>query len=695
MDLDVDRRRVLGGALALGVSSAAWPAAGQAIIGQTVPFSTPPPWYRREPLRVSWHILRDIDGGQSGADIVDQAVAANVNAVCVTVGGSRAFYPTRVPFHQRSSALPPGRDLVGEIAAAAKARGVRLFARFDFSQQPEETWRAHPEWFYKKEDGSFITGNGRYRPCLNAGFYRQQAPAIVAEVVERYRPAFIFINNFSNTASRRDTTPCLCESCTSAWERRFPGKPMPASFTPDYLLFMNDEAQKTAGLIQNPIRRRRPDIVIINADAEPSDGMHTESRMLFPGASLWPYESAAAVDRQLNSRPDKVTLGLCISYSSNYSRAVLMPPAETRVHMYQVIASGSHPAYAMTGTFDQYDPAALAAAKEVFAWHKRHEDIYVGQRNAARVLLLAPPSVRNRVPSLQGEGSLRSLYGMLAEGHVPFALAETEEPLLRRPGQYDVVVVTRGAPLAAVERYVRAGGRALYVDQHPGFAVPRPVGTLAPEETSAYWRVRSRTRLPGFPDAQFLIAGGGRLDVSKTVLQLYPPEPGADLTLVPPMAEEPAEVAMSNVRDLPNPGLIWRDVGQGRLAFLPWDIGGLYTAAALETYPALLMSVLRELQGANGGEIETDAAPAVQMILMEQAEKNRKLLHLVNLTGQSQRGFDNPARTGPIRITLRGAYRSVESRALEQSLPVSSEQGRTTVTLPSLGGFDSLVFTPA
>lgn len=658
----------------------------------------PPSWYHKEPLRVSWHLLRDIDGGMNGDDFVDQAVKANVNTICFTAGGSFAFYPTKIPFHQRSTALPPGRDLVGDVIKAARARGVRVISRFDFSKQPETTRTAHPEWFYTDQQGGIANRQGRFRPCLSGDFYRKVAPAIVAEVIERYSPDGIYFNNFTNTIATGEKQPCACVNCRTAWRAGRGAQPFPQKFTPDYLAFMTDQSRDTATLIELPIRRAHPEILILNADSEPSDGLHMESRVVPMGLDLWPYETAEATDRQLNSHPGKVSLNLCISYASG-GRMLNMPPAETRVHMYQAIASGSPPALAMMGTFAQYDRPALEAAKDVFAWHKANADLYVGQSNAARVLLLCRPSDNPRHRQRDAELSERGLYRMLAEMHMPVASSEISAPILQTPDRYDVVIVSRDAPLEGVEDFVRRGGKAIFVDQHPGFAVPQPIGSLE-LDGPAYWRVREPSQLPGMPAVEFLHAGGGSLvaippeyapGLPKPRLTLYPPERDPALTLVPPMFEELGEQAASNLRDTTTPGLMWRAVGKGRIAFIPWDLGGLYTRAYQTTHADLFAAVMQALYP-GAGEIETDAPATVQMLLMQQ-KKGRKLLHLVNLSGQSQRGYADPARTGAINIGLRGRYGAVESRALGSALPTSYADGRTIFTLPHLDGFDSLVFT--
>lgn len=685
--MDFNRRDVMAVALA----SALAPRDAFATETASTDLGAVPSWYAREPIRVAWNILRDIDGGTSGAKLVNDAADAGANMICVTVGGSRAFYPTNVPFHERSSALAPGRDLVGEVTEAARARNVRIIARFDFSKQPAETAEAHPEWFYKNADGSLSSSQGRYRPCINTGFYREHAPAVVMEVVERYRPSMIFLNNFSNYILQTgDSQTCHCDACKAAWAQAHGEEPLPETMTPAYMAFQTAQSAISAGAIEFPARRAYPDIVIINADYKPTDGIHLESRMARPDLQMWPYSTSEATARQFTSNPGKVGLMLCISYSHNKSRLAVMPPAETRLRMIQAIASGSHPAYAMTGTFDQYDRTALGAAKEIFAWHKANEDLYLGQQNAARVLLIGAAGATFRHKEPKAEASERGLYQILAENHVPVTSTDIAAPMLERSDQFDLVIVSRGAPLNGVERFVRNGGRAIFVDQHPGFAIPPATESLRLDGT-AYWRVRDASKLTGFPSVDFIMAGGSPVDLQDVTLQLYPPERNAALTFVPPMFEDPAEQAASNLQDTQTPGILWRNVGRGRIAFLPWDLGGLYNRIYMPNHANLFMAVVNDMLP-RGRQIETDAAASVQMILMDQPEQQRKLLHLINLSGQTQRGYADPTPTAPIRIALNSLHRQVHSRALGRALTASQERGRTIVELPKLSAFDVLVF---
>src|SRR5256886_9400199 len=140
----MDRREFLALAAAAGATAQAGPRLQVA--------AQPPPWYatmrrcgqlnfnERDPLTL------DV------AAWIDYWASLRVNALLVNGGGIMAFYPTEVPYHHRSGFLGT-RDLFGEMAAAARARGIRVVARMDCNYSWEEALRAHPEWFERDRDG--------------------------------------------------------------------------------------------------------------------------------------------------------------------------------------------------------------------------------------------------------------------------------------------------------------------------------------------------------------------------------------------------------------------------------------------------------------------------------------------------------------------------------------------------------------
>jgi hypothetical protein len=55
---------------------------------------------------------------------------SRADAVCVSAGGSIAFYPSQVPYHHRAADLG-ARDIFGDLVRGSRALGMSVIARID------------------------------------------------------------------------------------------------------------------------------------------------------------------------------------------------------------------------------------------------------------------------------------------------------------------------------------------------------------------------------------------------------------------------------------------------------------------------------------------------------------------------------------------------------------------------------------
>src|SRR5438034_1162418 len=126
----MNRREFLACSAAAGVTAVPTPRAPR-LRAAAAP---PAPWYatmrRCGQLNFNERDPLTLDVGAWA----DYWASLRVNALLVNGGGIMAFYPTDVPYHHRSAFLGT-RDLFGEMAAAARARSIRVMARL------LEVWR--------------------------------------------------------------------------------------------------------------------------------------------------------------------------------------------------------------------------------------------------------------------------------------------------------------------------------------------------------------------------------------------------------------------------------------------------------------------------------------------------------------------------------------------------------------------------
>jgi Hypothetical glycosyl hydrolase 6 len=632
-----------------------------------------PRWWLEQPIRFLQTNLSETDSTVDPASLVAAVADFPANTFLINMGGITAQYPTRVPFHYASPFLPPGRDLFGEVLREAHARHIRVIGRFDLSKTQKAVFDAHPEWFFKRSNGEPAIYNGLYSTCINGDYYRNHALTILTEALGRYDVDGLFFNMFGNPAADYSGVPmgpCQCDACQRRYRARF-GRGVPATADADYAAFMAESSREVAAAIAALIHAKRPKAAFLTYIKDHTDGIMSESNTAIGRVlPLWPYSASDNVSRSLGSEPDKLAVNLSMSFVDFPWRYAHVPQAETELRLYQNIAHGGPPAFAMVGTMDQQDRLGLIAARPVFRWHAEHEDLYVGQRNAARVLLLTTGDT----------SSYRGFFRVLTEQHVPFVVSENLRWLEDAPTRFDLVVAP-GRPPRELEAFVRDGGRLLVAGTTaPDLPIGRIVGRKP--RTQGYWRVHDHALLPSLSDTNLLF-------FDSEYVELEPAGKSA-LTLIPPSMFGPPEKVWADKVETTTPGLVLVEHGKGRAAYIPWDVGGLYYRHSSQGHAGLIADLIDRLLP-QGRQVKTDAHPLVEMTLMEQPSRRRMLVHLVNATGHSDTAYFPPVEIRDIRIQVAGNFHRAAAVALNRALTVTEDGRYRSFTLPSLKAYEVVV----
>jgi hypothetical protein len=494
-------------------------------------------WWLDEPVRLVQTNLREVDGALDAQRLVRQVAEFPANALLFNLGGIVAFYPTGVEFHYPSRSMATGRDLFGEVLAEARRRGIRVIGRFDLSKTQKPVFDAHPEWFFKRMDGKPAVYNGLYSTCINGGYYRVHAVKVLSEALERYEVDGLFFNMFGNPShdySGNPMGPCGCDACRTRFES-IHRRPLPLEPDAQYRDFMAESAREVAAMLAELIHNKRPRAAFLTYLQEHTDGVMSESNTAVERPlPLWPYSAGDNVNRALTSAPGKMAFNLCMSFIDYPWRFATVPPAEIQLRLYQALAHGAGPAFNMHGTPDQEDRSAYLAAQHVFRWHAEHQGFYVGQRNAARVLLLGG-----------AQASYRGFFRLLSERHIPFAVSDNLKLLDNASPKFDLVIAPDNVP-EELEAYLRGGGRVLAAGLNPpSFGVPRALGVHA--RTQGYWRVRDHGRFPSLARTNLLFLDGGYVQLERLETPI--------LTLIPPAMFGPPEKVWADKSETNIPGL--------------------------------------------------------------------------------------------------------------------------------------------
>ncbi|MGH9372279.1 MAG: hypothetical protein ACRD15_12170 [Vicinamibacterales bacterium] len=630
-------------------------------------------WWLDEPVRFLQTNLSETDSTVDPKALVSAVVEFPANTFLVNMGGIVAQYPTRVPFHYPSAFLPPGRDLFGEVLREAHARKIRVVGRFDLSKTQKPVFDAHPEWFFKRTNGEPVIYNGLYSACINGNYYRQHAMTILTEALERYEVDGLFFNMFGNPStdySGRPMGPCQCDACQIRYRARY-GRPVPATADADYRAFMADSSREVASAIAELIHRKRPDAAFLTYIKDHTDGIMSESNTAVGRAlPLWPYSASDNVSRALGSEPGKMAFNLSMSFVDFPWRYVHVPQAEIQLRLYQNMAHGAPPAFALVGTMDQQDRHGPLAARPVFQWHARHEDLYVGQKNAARVLLLAGGDT----------AAYRGFFRLLSEQHIPFAVSENDRWIDDPSRRFDLVIAP-SRPSTELERYVRTGGRLLVAGTTPP---DLPIGGVRGRRpaTQGYWRVHDHALLPSLKDTNLLFLDGEYVELD--------PLDRPVLTLIPEAMFGPPEKVWGDKVETTTPGLVFADYEKGRVAYIPWDVGGLYYRHSAQGHAGLIEDVIDVLLP-DGRQLTTNAHPLVEMTIMDQPARQRTLVHLVNATGHSDTAYFPPVELRDIRIDLAREVRRATAVSSNERLTVTGDGRYQSFTLPSLKAYEVVI----
>jgi hypothetical protein len=465
---------------------------------------------------------------------------------------------------------------------------------------------------------------------------------------------------------------CHCDNCKRLFRARY-HREIPKERDAEYNEFMASASREVKDSLSEFIHKKRPDIMLMlgewagnSAEAPMTESNTFVSRPL----PLWPYSASANVNALRNTWPDKMSFDLDVAFVDTAWRFANVPSPEIQSRLWQAMANGAGPVLYVLGTLDQEDRNAVLAARPVFEWHQDHKDLYIRQKSAARVLLLG-----------DDDYAQRGFFRILSEQHIPFAMCRTldwvDESRLQ---DFDLVISTQGAP-AALDRYVRDGGRLLVAGAtRPALDLPATVRLWKEKETEgAYWRIRNRELLPSLKDTDTLFLHSDYLELE--------PRGMAPLTMIPPSLFGPPEKVAVGRKDSDKPGLLLTDYGKGRLAYLPWDVGGLYYRHSSESHGRLVSDVIDHLLP-GGRQLKTNAHPLVEITVMRQKEQRRTLVHFINLSGHFMTAYHAPIEMREIKVELADDFLTARSVRSGKNLTVTREGKYRTFTLPSLEMYD-------
>jgi hypothetical protein len=669
---------------------------------------------------------------------IDYWASLQLDALLLNGGGIVAFYPTQVPFHHRSEFLG-SRDLFGELAAATKARGMRLVARMDCNYTYADALAAHPEWFERNKDGS-PRAHGEcpwlYKTCMFGTYFTEQMPAIYRELGQRYPIDGFFTNGWPSTG---ELTVCHCVNCQRVY-REVVGATPPdqtdatsAAYRKYYDVYMSR--------VLDVWRQWQAVVTEQNADSvyvgNLGGGIRTVKNVKQLGdvarwfnadhqgrsgdTPIWDCAQQGRVARPVMAGRTITNVTGAYSNSRVTWRHVSKAAAETTMWMAQTTASGMVPWFHWLGGAPE-DMRWKDVGRVFFRWLASNEPHFRNRRSLADVAVLYPqrtiafyrsgPRPRDWRGGERAQTSeyLQGVYYALLEARVLFDFVHEDDlrPETLRP--YRALLVPNAAYLSdehcrQIRAYVAAGGSLLatfetsryneWGDARPDFALAdlfgaNVTGDLVGPAGNGYMRIRGRHAvLAGFEDTSLLPGAESRVPIRAAG--------AAPLTVVPSYPAFPPEMVFPRGRETEEPAVVLRQAGRSRLAYFSGDVDRTFWRSGNTDLGLLIQNTVRWLMGAEAPQVALEGDGLMESFAWE--TEPGYALHILNYTNPNMtRGFFRRFYPiGPLRaeFLIANGRRIAGVRALRagRDLRFTQDGARVRFEVPRVADYEVVALT--
>ena len=672
---------------------------------------------------------------------IDYWASLKLDALLLNGGGIVAFYPTDVPFHHRSEFLG-SRDLFGELAAATKARGMRLVARMDCNYAYADALGAHPEWFERNRDGS-TRPHGEspwlYKTCMFSSYFTEHMPAIYREIGDRYPVDGFFTNGWPSTG---DLTVCHCVNCRRLYQDVVGATPpdqtdaTSAAYRKYYDVYMRRVLDVWRGW-QAVVTEKRPDSVYVG---NLGGGIRTVKNVKQLGdvarwfnadhqgragdTAIWDCAQQGRVARPVMEGRTITNVTGAYSNSRVTWRHVAKAPAETTMWMAQTAASGMVPWFHWLGGAPE-DTRWQETGRTFFAWLAANESHFRNTRSIADIAVLYPqrtiafyrsgtrPRDWRGADRAQTADYLQGLYYALLEGRFLFDFVHEDDlgPETLRP--YRALLVPNAAYLSdehcrGIRAYVAAGGSLFatfetsrydeWGDVRPDFALADLFGASVGGEVAgptgnSYMRMGSRHPiLAGFEGTSLLPGPEMRVPIRRSGTDAAAEAP---LTLVPYYPAFPPEMVFPRSPETHEPVAVVRSAGRSRIAYFAGDIDRTFWRSGNTDLSALLQNAVRWVRGDDPPSVSLEGDGVVEAFAWE--TESGYALHILNYTNPNMtRGFLRrfyPIGPQQADVAIAAGRRIGSVRLLRAGRAVRFEQAgsRVRFTVPSVTDYEVAV----
>jgi hypothetical protein len=625
----------------------------------------------------------------------DYFVSLKVDTLMPNGGGIMAFYPTSVPFHQRSQFLGK-RDLFGETVAAARKHNIRIVARMDCNYAWEDAFKAHPEWFEFNKDGSprrHTECSWLYKTCLFSSYFTEQMPAIYRELSDRYAPDAFYTNGWPGTDA---PGVCYCQNCQKVYREQTGGTPRewPDARSDVYRKYYEvymDRVARVWALWQTTSTEKTSNSVYagnlsgiravknVNRLGKEAAWFYADNQGRSGETPIWMCAQEGRLARAVaDTRTVTNSVGSYASGAPGWRHAS-KTKEETTLWLAQATASGMVPSYHWLGS-SPLDTRWKETGRAFYSWLEKNESHFRNRNTLADIAVLYPQATISfyaaagaRERKLNGQtidstDYLEGLYAALMHGRFLFDFVHEENLSAEVLKKYRALLIPNAAYLRdreceLIRAYVASGGSVLatfetsryneWGEPREDFALKDVFGVSArgavvgPFGNSYMHMDRPHPVLDGFEGTTILPGAEFRVPVARAGLD------AAHLSVIPNYPAFPPEMVYPRVPKTEEPAAMFRELGSARIAYFPGDVDRAYLRSGHPDFSRLLINSIHWLKNGSQAPARVEGDGLVELFAWE--TEPGFALHLLNYTNP---GLTHPFVSafypvGPQRVSFR------------------------------------------
>jgi len=596
-------------------------------------------WFDK-PMRWAQLTLTDDDPQNYDPDFwLDYFKEIKVQGVVIGTGGYIAYHPSKVPLQYVSPGISDTNDVFGYLAENCRKMDLSIIVRTDPHAVHDYRKEARPDWIAVTPEGEFRkhwSKDDAWVTCALGPMNFEFMTLVNREIVELYAVDGIFANRWQGSGI------CYCENCKKLFNDKYKME-LPRvlnltdpSYKP-YLDFYQHRLFELCELWDGEIKKINPHGRFIpnggggafggldmNWLGSYSDIFFADRQARAKNTPLWANGQTA---KELRSVMGNKPIGgiFSMGYDGvNRWKDSVQGCEEIRLFVSGGVVQGFRPWFTkFHGKF--YDERWFDTVKMLYRRYAEWEPYLRNTANLARVALVSSQTT-GKYYAAGNTGKVRNhyngIYQAFVESRIPFEVLhesslvlETAEDL-KNLSRFKTLILPNIACMSddqcrGVEAFVKAGGgliacfeSSLYDNEgnkRENFGLSSLLGVDVSGSVegeplkNSYLRLEYETNHPvlkGFSNTERIVNGNAWLPVKpNTKFDSFP------LTLIPSYPDLPMEEVYPRQDHTGISALYLRTYGEGRVAYIPWDIGAVFWDLLIEDHLKLFINTLEWVHG--------------------------------------------------------------------------------------------------